>query len=330
MLMGQLGTFIFAMDHRCLAGWMLIATGVVFGVFGFWDDLVKLRKVRLNAPSAVVDVSARTKFRLEVFFTLALIAPLLMSAGPRFFETGFKGNLHITSDVVDAFGGAFSMKDQCATLSHQAKKLFAPWRATPIATCSGWWRWPLAGFFIFIVVGSANAANLTDGLDGLAAGCGGIASLTLWIGAVCCAIPSWAASLHLPGNVFAAQIAIYLAGVAGANGGFLLFNTYPARMFMGDGGSLALGANLGMAAVLLRLEWLLAFGAGVFVIETLSVIVQVASFRLRNGKRVFLCTPLHHHFECLGWKETRISRAMWTLATLLSAIGLLLLWRGRG
>jgi phospho-N-acetylmuramoyl-pentapeptide-transferase len=118
------------------------------------------------------------------------------------------------------------------------------------------------------------------------------------------------------------EIAIFLCSLIGALLGFLWFNGYPAEVFMGDTGSLALGGILGVSAVLLRREFLYAIIGGVFVLETLSVIIQVVSFKFRNGKRVFLCAPIHHHFQMKGWHETKVVIRFWMIGLLLALIGL--------
>ncbi len=332
MLIGQLATFGLLMNRECLAGWILAATSLLFGILGIWDDVAKLRSPHRSVGNFRRDLSARSKFRLQVLCTSVLLVPLLAFGGAsqRLLKAA---KTEVGSNNFDpakraSIEAPASMRAQCAELTHYSGEIFAPWKRLPLARFQGWWRLPLAGFFIFVVVGSSNAVNLTDGLDGLAGGCGVIASLTLMIGALSCAMAQ-GASLELNRQVQSAQISIYLASIAGASGGFLLLNLHPARIFMGDGGSLSLGASLGMAALLLRLEWLLVFGAGIFAIETLSVILQVMSFRFRNGKRVLLCSPLHHHFECLGWAETRIARAFWIAAGLLASVGLLLLWHAQ-
>lgn len=167
------------------------------------------------------------------------------------------------------------------------------------------------GFFypllvILMLVGTSNAVNLTDGLDGLLAGTAAIA-----FGAY--AILSWGESQY--------EIAIFAAAIVGAVLGFLVFNAHPAKVFMGDTGSLALGGALATIAILTKLELLLIIIGGVFVIETLSVIIQVASFKL-TGKRVFKMTPIHHHYEMLGWSEWRVVATFWLVGFLFAALGI--------
>ena len=183
------------------------------------------------------------------------------------------------------------------------REIFTPFNCK-ILVCSG-----LLLMFLqwFTIVGSANAVNLTDGLDGLATGLCSIASLPLIFFAIY--------SVNTP------QIAICLSALCGASLGFLWFNTHPGSVFMGDTGSLALGGMLGVSAVLMGGEWLLALTGLVFVIETLSVIIQVISFKMTK-KRLFRCTPLHHHFEYLGIPEERVVVRFWILGLILALLGI--------
>jgi phospho-N-acetylmuramoyl-pentapeptide-transferase len=182
----------------------------------------------------------------------------------------------------------------------------------------GWLYIPLA---TFIIVGAANAVNLTDGLDGLAIGPVMIASgafLILAYVAGHAVIAEYLAVKAVPG---AGQLAIFCGALVGGGLGFLWFNTYPAQLFMGDVGSLALGAALGAIAVVIRQEILLALVGGIFVVETVSVIIQVASFKL-TGRRVFLMTPIHHHYEKLGWAEQKIVIRFWIVSIILALVAL--------
>jgi phospho-N-acetylmuramoyl-pentapeptide-transferase len=176
----------------------------------------------------------------------------------------------------------------------------------------------------FVIVGAGNAVNLTDGLDGLAI------MPTVFVAAGF-ALVAWATGnyhfaeyLNIPHIKYGSELMIVCTAIVGAGLGFLWFNTYPAMVFMGDVGSLALGGVLGIIAVLLRQEFLLLIMGGIFVIETLSVILQVGSYKLR-GKRIFRMAPIHHHYELKGWPEPRVIVRFWIVSLMLVMIGLLTL-----
>ena len=176
-------------------------------------------------------------------------------------------------------------------------------------------------FAVFVVVGAGNAVNLTDGLDGLAIGPVITASLTYLIFAYVSGHARIAGYLQIPNVIGAGELAVFCAAMAGAALGFLWYNAYPAQVFMGDVGSLALGGALGMVAVVTKFEVVLAVVGGVFVLETLSVILQVASFKTR-GKRIFRMAPIHHHFELKGWAEPKIIVRFWIVSIILALVGL--------
>lgn len=175
---------------------------------------------------------------------------------------------------------------------------------------------------LLILVGSSNAVNLTDGLDGLAAGCLLPALVTLAIISYLVGHVKFADYLLVPHIAGAGELSVFIMACFGAVLGFLWFNTKPAQLFMGDTGSIALGGVIGMAAIAIKHEITLAIIAGIFVIEALSVMIQVASYRWRNGKRVFLMAPIHHHFEKLGLSETKVVIRFWIIALLFALIGL--------
>ncbi|WP_026689998.1 phospho-N-acetylmuramoyl-pentapeptide-transferase [Alteribacter aurantiacus] len=182
-------------------------------------------------------------------------------------------------------------------------EIFIP--GTNVGFDIGWLYLPL---IIVILVGASNAVNLTDGLDGLVAGTSAVA-----FGAF--AIVAYAASMY--------TVSLFSVAIVGAVLGFLVFNAHPAKVFMGDTGSLALGGAIGAIAILTKTELLLVIIGGVFVIETLSVIIQVASFKLR-GKRVFKMSPLHHHYELSGWSEWRVVVTFWLVGILFATAGIYL------
>jgi phospho-N-acetylmuramoyl-pentapeptide-transferase len=173
----------------------------------------------------------------------------------------------------------------------------------------------------FFIVGFSNAVNLTDGLDGLAIMPTVLVGGALGLFAYVTGNVNFSGYLDIPYVAGTGEIMVFCAALAGAGLGFLWFNTYPAQVFMGDIGALSLGAALGAVAVVVRQEIVLAIMGGVFVVETLSVIIQVASFKL-TGKRVFRMAPLHHHFELKGWAEPKVIVRFWIITVILVLIGL--------
>ncbi|MBF0619001.1 MAG: phospho-N-acetylmuramoyl-pentapeptide-transferase [Candidatus Omnitrophica bacterium] len=176
-------------------------------------------------------------------------------------------------------------------------------------------------FVMLIVVGTSNAVNLTDGLDGLAIGCTLLVALTL---AILCYVTghiNFSKYLLIPYIPGAGELTIFCTAIVGASLGFLWFNAHPATVFMGDVGALALGGTLGIIAVFIKKELLLGLVGGVFVWEALSVIIQVASFKLR-GKRIFLCSPYHHHLQKLNWRESKIVIRFWIVGIILALVTL--------
>lgn len=173
----------------------------------------------------------------------------------------------------------------------------------------------------FVVVGSSNAVNLTDGLDGLAIMPTVMVGAALGIIAYLVGNAKYAAYLHVPYIAGAGELIVFCAALAGAGLGFLWFNTYPAQVFMGDVGALALGGALGVIAIIVRHELVFFVMSGVFVMETVSVILQVGSFKL-TGRRIFRMAPLHHHFELKGWPEPRVIVRFWIITVMLVLLGL--------
>ena len=173
----------------------------------------------------------------------------------------------------------------------------------------------------FVIVGTSNAVNLTDGLDGLAIMPTVMVGSALAIFAYVAGNAVFSKYLQLPYIPGAGELAVFCAAMAGAGLGFLWFNAYPAEVFMGDVGALALGGALGVVAVIVRQEIVLFIMGGVFVVETLSVVLQVASFKL-TGKRIFRMAPLHHHYELKGWKENQVVVRFWIITMILVLFGL--------
>jgi phospho-N-acetylmuramoyl-pentapeptide-transferase len=182
--------------------------------------------------------------------------------------------------------------------------------------------WGFIPVAVFIIVGTANAVNLTDGLDGLAIGPMTIAAAFYLIFAYLAGNARIAAYLQIPYVRGVGELAVFLGALVGAGIGFLWFNAYPAQVFMGDVGALALGGVLGSAAIATKQEILLALVGGLFVVEALSVIMQVGFFKITNGKRIFRMAPIHHHFELKGWPEPKVIVRFWIIAIVLGLLSL--------
>ncbi len=184
-----------------------------------------------------------------------------------------------------------------------------------------WLGWIYPVFALFILVGASNAVNLTDGLDGLAIGPVMTSAATYGVIAYLAGNAKFSAYLGIPYIVGAGELTVFAFAIVGAGLGFLWYNAYPAQVFMGDVGSLSLGGTLAILAVLTKHEVLLAIVGGIFVLETVSVILQVGSFKLR-GKRIFRMAPIHHHYEKLGWSEPKIIVRFWIISVLLALVAL--------
>jgi phospho-N-acetylmuramoyl-pentapeptide-transferase len=181
--------------------------------------------------------------------------------------------------------------------------------------------WVFLPFAIFVIVGSSNAVNLTDGLDGLAIMPVVMISIALGIFAYVTGNINFSSYLDLPFLREAGEVFVICCAISGAGLGFLWFNTYPAQVFMGDVGAISLGGTLGLISVIVKQELVLAIMGGVFIVETLSVILQVGSYKIR-GKRIFNMAPIHHHFELKGWAEPKVIVRFWIITVFLVLIGL--------
>nr|MDQ6810060.1 phospho-N-acetylmuramoyl-pentapeptide-transferase [Verrucomicrobiota bacterium] len=200
----------------------------------------------------------------------------------------------------------------------QARSLYLPFFKTPVIENMGW---ATLLFFALVIVGSSNAVNLTDGLDGLAIGCTVTVAFTYALLSYAGGNYKIAEYLQVPFYPFTGELTVVCSSLVGAGLGFLWFNCHPAKVFMGDTGSLAIGGLVGVVAICCKQEFLLAVVGGVFVIEAVSVILQVLSFRL-TGKRIFAMSPLHHHFELSGWKENTVIVRFWILSMVFALLGL--------
>jgi phospho-N-acetylmuramoyl-pentapeptide-transferase len=277
---------------RVPAVWVALAGLVSFGAVGFLDDYTKTRNKRN------LGLTARWKLALEILAAL-LIGVLLLAMNAR---------------------GAYSTSMNVPFFKNfKPDLLISAWLHNPFT-------YPLAfsvffGFLMLVLVGASNAVNLTDGLDGLAIGLMVIAAGAMTALSFLSGNADFARYLELSRTPGASELTIFCGAMTGASLGFLWYNAHPAEVFMGDVGSLALGGGLGVVAVLLKQEILLLFIGGVYVIEALSVILQVGSFKLR-GKRIFKMAPLHHHFEQIGWQESKVIARFWIVGLILALFAL--------
>ena len=203
-------------------------------------------------------------------------------------------------------------------VSSVAQQLFIPFSKEPLVLSLGWATFV---FYLLVIVGTSNAVNLTDGLDGLATGCTATVAAAYAVLVYLAGNIKAATYLQVPFVVYSGELTVLCVALLGACLGFLWWNAYPARVFMGDTGSLAIGGMLGAVAICCKQELLLVIVGGVFVIEALSVILQVASFKL-TGKRIIKMSPLHHHFELSGWKENTVIVRFWIMSVLFALLGL--------
>jgi phospho-N-acetylmuramoyl-pentapeptide-transferase len=276
-------------DLSNLFVWIAVFATCAFAAIGFADDYIKV----VNRRN--LGLTSRAKLGLQIAASI-LIAVALIAMQTR---------------------GAYSTKLNVPFIKQFHPDLVIEKLVNHPAI------WPLAflpfvAFVVVVIVGSSNAVNLTDGLDGLAIGCTVIAAGALAVLTYVSGHATFASYLELQRMPLAGELTIFCGAMVGASIGFLWYNAHPAEVFMGDVGSLALGGAIGTVAVMIKQELLLPFIGGIFVIEALSVILQVASFKLRK-KRIFKMAPLHHHFELLGWSESKIIVRFW-IASLVFAL----------
>ncbi len=278
-------------------------TMAALGLLGFCDDYKKVKQKKSDG------VSARTKLFWQL--VVALVAACFI-----YFKKEISG-FGATAEEVQAGAAGFRLGEEPIGIGQVCFPLFK----------SGL---PDLGFFIIpffvaVIIGCSNAVNLTDGLDGLATGCTITVALAYGILAYLAGHFYMATDyLVIPYNRYVGELAVLLLSLAGAGFGFLWFNCHPAKVFMGDTGSLAIGGALGTAAICVKQELLLVIIGGVFVMEAMSVMLQVGSFKLRK-KRIFAMAPIHHHFELRGWHESQVIIRFWILSIMLALFGLALL-----
>jgi phospho-N-acetylmuramoyl-pentapeptide-transferase len=279
--------------------WVVLLVTVGFGAIGWADDW---RKVVHRNPKGL---SARTKLLWQSL--IGLVAAVYLA-----FSVSAPDNTQFVGLLSAWVGSGFNID-----LSPKANLIVPFFKSVsyPLGV------WGFIALTFCVIVGTSNAVNLTDGLDGLAIMPTVMVGAALGIFAYVTSRADFAGYLFLPHIPGAGELTVICGAIAGAGLGFLWFNAYPADVFMGDVGALALGAALGTIAVIVRQEIVLFIMGGVFVVETLSVIVQVASFKL-TGKRVFRMAPLHHHYELKGWKENQVVVRFWIITMLLVLFGL--------
>jgi phospho-N-acetylmuramoyl-pentapeptide-transferase len=279
-------------DLRNVYALLALASTLAFGMIGFVDDYKKVIQ-RQNQG-----LTGKRKLAWQILTCLAVGAVLL--------------RLQALHDYSTALSVPFFKK------LHPDLVIRSLWETRhfwPIAIL------PFLLFLVLVIVGSSNAVNLTDGLDGLAIGCVLVAAGALTVLTYVSSHARFAEYLEIQRIPDAGELTIFCGSLVGAALGFLWYNAHPAELFMGDVGSLALGGAIGTVAVIIKQEILLLSIGGIFVIEALSVIVQVGSFKL-TGKRVFRMAPLHHHFELLGWSESKIIVRFWIAALVFALFSL--------
>jgi phospho-N-acetylmuramoyl-pentapeptide-transferase len=273
--------------------WVVTLSTVAFGAIGFADDYIKVVH-RTNQG-----LTARQKLGAQFLVSAAVAITLLRLEGHGNYSTRLVVPFakHLRPDLVWNWLGH---------IPHLHWLAFVPFVA----------------FVMIVIAGASNAVNLTDGLDGLAIGCtivaaGALTMLTYVSGHVV-----FSDYLELQRMPLVSELTIFCGSMVGASIGFLWYNAHPAEIFMGDVGSLALGGAIGTVAVVIKQELLLPFIGGVFILEGMSVVLQVGSYKLRKGKRIFKMAPLHHHFELLGWSESKVIARFWILALIFALLAL--------
>jgi phospho-N-acetylmuramoyl-pentapeptide-transferase len=266
------------------AVWLIIAVIVACGLLGFWDDYLKVAKK--NAAG----ISERAKLTGQGLVAIMVTAYFLLNP---------------STEV-------------------QSRALYVPFLKEPLIQNMGWFA---AIFFAMVIVGTSNAVNLTDGLDGLASGCTATTAFAYAVFTYAAGNVKIASYLQIPYFSFVGEISIICMAMVGASVGFLWFNAHPARVFMGDTGSLAIGGFLGAVAICCKQELLLVLVGGVFVVEATSVLIQRTWFKITKriygeGRRVFMMSPIHHHFELKGWPENTVIVRFWIVSFLCALLGL--------
>ena len=273
--------------------WVVMLSTLAFGAIGFVDDYTKVvhrrnkgltgrQKLTLQFMASAAVAIALVRLEMRGMYSTRLVVPFLKRFRP---------------DLVWGWLGHIPHMHWLAFL-------------------------PFVLFVMLVITGASNAVNLTDGLDGLAIGCTIIAAAALTVLTYVSGHAVFADYLELERMPMVGELTVFCGAMVGASIGFLWYNAHPAEVFMGDVGSLALGGAIGTVAVVIKQELLLPFIGGVFILEALSVMLQVGSYKLRNGKRIFKMAPLHHHFELMGWSESKVIARFWILALVFALFAL--------
>jgi phospho-N-acetylmuramoyl-pentapeptide-transferase len=284
--------------------WILVGSTFCFGMIGFLDDFLKLKRGKSKG------LGGRQKLSLQIGVSLVIAFILFSFAHPMEGGSGEWGDFttELTIPFTKQMDVTVTETDGEEEVSRNTYFLEIGWLFIP--------------FVIIVMVGASNAVNLTDGLDGLAIGASGIVGGTYTVMAYLAGNTAIATYLLIPFVRGADEAAIFGGAIIGASLGFLWWNCFPADMFMGDVGSLALGGAIGTMAVVIKQELLLVIVGFLFVMEAVSVILQVSFFKLTGGKRLFRMAPIHHHFELKGWSEPKVITRFLILAVIFAMIGL--------
>jgi phospho-N-acetylmuramoyl-pentapeptide-transferase len=262
--------------------WITVFSTLAFGAIGFADDYIKVVQKRS------LGLTARAKLLYQGLAGAGVAGALVLLGQFKLFST------QLTVPFIKSWHPSLQWH-WLGSIPHLGFLAFLPFVV----------------WVILILVGSTNAVNLTDGLDGLAIGCTIIAAGALTVLTYVSGHVVFADYLELQRMPLVSELTVFCGAMVGASIGFLWYNAHPAEIFMGDVGSLALGGAIATVAIIIRQELLLPFIGGIFVLEALSVILQVGSYKLRNKKRIFKMAPLHHHFEQLGWQESKVIVRFW-------------------
>ena len=275
--------------------WLVVVSTVAFGGIGFADDYIKVVQKRNQG------LTARAKMGLQ----------LLAGSGVALALVHMEAYGGYSTRLMVPFAKRFRPDLVVNSLTHSANPHL-------------WWLGfvPFIAFVALVITFSSNAVNLTDGLDGLAIGCTIIAAGALTVLTYVSGHVVFSDYLELQRMPMVSELTVFCGSMVGASIGFFWYNAHPAEVFMGDVGSLALGGAIGTVAVVIKQELLLPFIGGVFILEAVSVMLQVGSYKLRGGKRIFKMAPLHHHFELIGWSESKVVARFWILALIFALLAL--------